>query len=325
MSENPSIVSNRLSKAFQDAAGPIRYGFTNDYMFHAVLQNSKPVLKSLICSLLHLQPGDVRSIVITNPILPGESFDSKEFVLDVEIVLNGNVLLNLEMQVINHHNWTDRSLSYLCRRFDQLRQGEDYANCRPAIHIGFLDFAPFPECPEFYATHKLLNVKNLHLYSDKFTLSVVDLSHIDLATDEDRAYGIDRWARLFKATTWEELKMIAENDSAMTDASECLFMLNTDNLAQKRAQARREYIIHEQAVQKKIEELTAKNKDLSAENKDLSAEIKDLSAEIKNLFAKNKDLSAEIKDLSAIIKSLQAELATYKNAGNSTSPAGDHT
>ena len=119
--------------------------------------------------------------------------------------------------------------------------------------------------------------------------------------------------------------MIAENDSAMTDASECLFMLNTDNLAQKRAQARREYIIHEQAVQKKIEELTAKNEDLSAENKGLSAEIKDLSAEIKNLFAENKDLSAEIKDLSAIIKSLQAELATYKNAGNSTSPAGDHT
>ena len=325
MSENPSTISNRLSNAFRNAAGPIRYGFTNDYMFHAVLQNSRPVLKSLICSLLHLQPGNIRSIIITNPILPGESFDSKEFVLDVEIVLNDNTLLNLEMQVINHHNWTDRSLSYLCRRFDQLRQGEDYANCRPAIHIGFLDFAPFPERPEFYATHKLLNVKSLHLYSDKFTLSVVDLSHIDLATDEDRAYGIDRWARLFKATTWEELKMIAENDSAMTDASECLFMLNTDNLAQKRAQARREYIIHEQAVQKKIEELTAENEDLSTKNKDLSEENKGLSAENKNLFAENKGLSAEIKDLSAIIQSLQAELAVYKNSGNSTPPAGDHS
>ena len=100
--------------------------------------------------------------------------------------------------------------------------------------------------------------------------------------------------------------MIAENDSAMTDASECLFMLNTDNLAQKRAQARREYIIHEQAVQKKIEELTAENEDLSAENKNLSTEIK--------------DLSAEIKDLSAIIKSLQAELAAYKAAEGGTRP-----
>ena len=79
--------------------------------------------------------------------------------------------------------------------------------------------------------------------------------------------------------------MIAENDSAMTDASECLFTLNADSLAQKRAQARREYIIHEQAVQKKIEELTAEN-----------------------------------KNLSAIIESLQAELAAYKAAEDGTRP-----
>ena len=126
--------------------------------------------------------------------------------------------------------------------------------------------------------------------------------------------------------------MIAENDSAMTDASECLFMLNTDNLAQKRAQARREYIIHEQAVQKKLEELTAENKDLSAENKNLSIENKDLSAENKNLLAENKNLSAEIKnlsteikDLSAAIESLQAELAAYKATENGESPASRHT
>ena len=93
--------------------------------------------------------------------------------------------------------------------------------------------------------------------------------------------------------------MIAENDSAMTDASECLFTLNADSLAQKRAQARREYIIHEQAVQKKIEELTAENKNLSAENE---------------------NLSAENKNLSAIIESLQAELAAYKAAEDGTRP-----
>ncbi len=72
-----------------------------------------------------------------------QCYDSKEFILDIEIVLNGDTLLNLEMQVVNQHNWTDRSLSYLCRRFDPLKQGEDYINCRPAIHIGFLDFTPF--------------------------------------------------------------------------------------------------------------------------------------------------------------------------------------
>ena len=30
------------------------------------------------------------------------------------------------MQVDNEHNWTERSLSYLCRTFDQLYQGQPY-------------------------------------------------------------------------------------------------------------------------------------------------------------------------------------------------------
>ena len=95
----------------------------------------------------------------------------------------------------------EQTLSYLCRRFDQLDRGQDYTECKPAVHIGFLDFTPFPKCPEFYATYKLLNIKNQHSYSDKFILSVVGLTQIELSTDEDKAHGIDRWARLFKSTT----------------------------------------------------------------------------------------------------------------------------
>ena len=51
------------------------------------------------------------------------------------------------------------------------------------------------------------------MYSDKFTLSVVNLSCINLATEEDRAYGIDYWAAMFKAKTWEEVKKLAKQIS----------------------------------------------------------------------------------------------------------------
>jgi len=33
---------------------------------------------------------------------------------------------------------------------------------------------------------------------------VLDLSRIDLATEEDKQYQLDYWAALFKAKTWEE-------------------------------------------------------------------------------------------------------------------------
>lgn len=111
----------------------------------------------------------------------------------------------------------------------------------PAIHIGFLDYTLFKECPEFYATHKLINVKNHHIYSDNFILGVVDISRIDLATEEDKAYQIDYWASLFKATTWEEIKMLASGNEYLDEASKTIFQLSADEQIRKRCRDREEY------------------------------------------------------------------------------------
>ena len=90
--------------------------------------------------------------------------------LDIEVLLNNNHIINLEMQMTDQLNWQDRSLSYLCRSFDQLYKGDDYTEAKPATHIGFLNFTPFPDKPEFHACYKLLNLKNHRVYSDKLSL-----------------------------------------------------------------------------------------------------------------------------------------------------------
>ena len=73
------IKTTRLSGDFASATGNIEYGFTNDYMFRAVLQKNKKVLKSLICALLHLKSEEVISVEITNPIVLGETIADKDF------------------------------------------------------------------------------------------------------------------------------------------------------------------------------------------------------------------------------------------------------
>lgn len=130
------------------------------------------------------------SVEITNPIILGEAVTDKEFRLDINVVLNNHILINLEMQIANKLNWQNRSIMYLCRSFDQLNHGQAYTDANPVIHIGFLDYTLFENNPEFYATYKLINVKNHQKYSDSLTLNVVDLSHINLATDEDKKYHI---------------------------------------------------------------------------------------------------------------------------------------
>lgn len=168
---NPlSTASIGADHEWLSATGPLLIPMTNDYLFRALLQRNNQVLKALICSLLHLPIEQVRSVAIINPILLGESIDEKTFFLDVFVVLNNHTRINLELQVINEHNWPERSLSYLCRTFDNLNSGESYSVVKPAIQIGLLDFTLFPEHPEFYSTYQFLNIKNHTIYSDKIRL-----------------------------------------------------------------------------------------------------------------------------------------------------------
>ncbi len=262
-----------ITDALASATGAIEFGFTNDYMFRATLQQSRKVLKALICALLHLNPEDVCSVEITNPIELGKTIDAKEFVLDIKVSLNNHAVINLEMQLNNQQNWEERSLSYLCRSFDQLNSGEDYIKIAPAIHIGFLDFTPFSDTPEFYATYKLLNVKNHRLYSGKFVLSVIDLTKIDLATNEDKEWQIDHWARLFKAKTWEDLKMIAKENDAMQEASETLYSMHCEQTIRDMARAREDALRRENGMKKHIATLEADNERLAHEVAEKEEEI----------------------------------------------------
>ncbi len=280
-------MSNKVNTAsYKTASGPIGYGMTNDYMFRAVLQRNQNVLKFLICSLLHLTLKQLVSVVITNPIKLGEDIDEKTFILDINILLNNNAILNLEMQVTNQHNWTERSLSYLCRNFDQLYQGEDYSIAKPAIHIGFLNFQPFPDHPEFYAKFKLMNEKNGMIYSDKFQLNVIDLTQINLATDEDKAHQIDLWAKFFVAKTWEEIIMLSENNPALSETAQTLYELNADDMIEQKCRARRDYYKQVRTTEKIMTELTTKFEAAATENRALSSENEALKKRIAELEAK---------------------------------------
>lgn len=277
-----------VDTAFQGARGEIPYNMTNDYMFRAVLQSNNKALRGLICSLLHLSESEVISVEITNPIVLGESIASKEFRLDIHLLLNDNTLVNLEMQITNRLNWQNRSIMYLCRSYDQLNKGQEYKKARPAIHIGFLDYTLFAECPEFYASYKLINTRNYQIYSDSLSLYVADLSRIDLATEEDMQLHIDRWARLFKATTWEEIKMIASEDDSLYEAAKTLFYKNSDEEIRMRCRDREEYYEDLRNYERAIAEMADNLKACQAEIARMTDDAKARQAEIERLRAELK-------------------------------------
>ena len=304
---------NNTSTALSDAqeeldtiqvptSGELPVPMTNDYLFRALLQENNKVLCELIRDLLHLDENTTVEAEIQNPIILGESVTDKTFILDILIRLNNSALVNLEMQVINEKNWVERSLAYLCRNFDGLKTGENYLQSSPVYQIGFLNFTLFEDAPEFDASYKLLNEKNHREYSDKLQIKVLDLTQIELATEEDKLYKIDYWAKLFKATSWEEINMLTENKPIINDAAKTVVKLTAEERIRMQCEAREDFLKTQNDVHYYYNTKLAE--------KDAALQEKDVALQEKNVELQEKNVELQEKD--ALIAELQRQLSEKK-------------
>ncbi len=119
-----------------------------------------------------------------------------------------------------------------------------------------------------------MNVKKHYIYNDNFTLNVLDLNQIELATDEDKAFALDYWARLFRAKTWEELKMMAQNNTVFKEARETLYKLNQDDemryLCEMREEGQRIMRTYQSLIKQGENKLAQKDAELAQKNAELA-------------------------------------------------------
>lgn len=230
---------NQISN--QTFTGELPYTLTNDFFFKAFLQKNETALRGLLSALLSKKPEEIISITITNPIQEGDVIDDKNMILDLKVILNDSQIINLEMQVANLGNWPERSLTYFCRMFDQLKFGEDYGDVKKAIHIGIMDFTPkdFPEV--LYSEYFMYNPKTKHKYSDKFNIYMLQLNQLGNPDDEQNMLELYYWAQLFKSRTWEEIQMLAEKNEFIKQSIVTLQELTADEKARMQMDARERY------------------------------------------------------------------------------------
>ena len=265
-----------LPDSIDHLTGPLPFRMTNDVLFHLLFETNPTALRGLICSLLNLEDSDIHSVEVKNPIEFGRTVFSKGFILDLKLLLYNNTSINVEMQVLKSKNWTERSLSYLCRSYDKLNVGEDYFEANTAIHIGILDYDLFPEDEaRFYTTYHLADDVTHKIYTGKFQLSVLYLNHVDKATEEDIACHLDHWAKFFKATTWEDLRMLAEKSPTLKEATKTVYNTTADICAQTMLEAYEEYERVYRTIKREAEEEIAEK---DAEIARLKEEIAALKA-----------------------------------------------
>jgi predicted transposase/invertase (TIGR01784 family) len=299
---------NLTKFSFAEKSGKIIYNMTNDYMFRAVLQKNEKVLRGLIGAILGIDPNKI-TVKIANPVVLGENIDNKDFILDIKVLVNEQLRLNLEMQVLLKPFWNDRSLSYLCRTFNEdLEKGDTY-EIAPAIQVCFIDFSLHRNCPEFFATYMLQNVKNNKIYSDNFKLHVVELNQTHLATDEDKTHELDKWAALFKVQTWEELKAMAETNEYIAEAAQTMYVLSSDKQiieqCRRRKEVEQEHNFYISTIAKQNAQLADKDNQLA----DMGNQIIKKDNQLADMGNQISNMGNQLAEKDALIAELKAQLA----------------
>lgn len=142
---------------------------------------------------------------------------------------------------------------------------------------------------------------------------MLDLTQIDMASDEDKAYGIDTWAAVFKAKTWEELRMAVQSNEYMKDAAETLYELNSDETIRQQCEARRRAEIEEKHMQNKLKKLEEDKENLTREKNELTNEKTELVKEKTELHIKLQNEISETEKWKAKYEQLLATQAEKKN------------
>ena len=283
------------SADWKKKTGMLEFTMTNDYLFRALMQKDEKTLKALVGSFLKVDP-ETLDTEITNPIALGETINDKEYHLDVKVLVDKKKKVNLEMQVIRHEGWIERTLVYACREFDDLNKGDDYKDVLGMWQISICCFDLFEDEPEFFSDFMLVNINNTHqIYSDKFRISNMNLQRIDLATEENKASGLTEWAKLFKAKSWEDLKMLAENNNVIEQAVSSVSQLTEDKRIRdeiwRREDNARIELTNKNAYARAIAKIT-QQQDVIKEQ-DAALKEKDGVIEEKNAVIEEKDATIE--------------------------------
>ena len=134
-----------------------------------------------------------------------------------------------------------------------------------------------------------MDVIQHRIYSSKFAVNVLDLSHIELATQEDKNWNLDFWARLFKAKTWEEMKMIAKDNEYFTEASNTLCDLYADFNVRERCRDREDYELE----QKYLHDTIAQQGDQIIQQESMLAQKDDMLAQKDGMLAQKDEILAQ--------------------------------
>ena len=216
-----------------------RLPLTSDFVFKNVFgrYGNEDILKRFLIAILK---ENITKVTIQNGELPKETKNKKLGILDIRAEIDGNYLADIEMQVEDEDNITERTMYYLSKLYSgQINKKEEYQGMKKTIVIAILNFSYYQRAEYHSIAHmKFETNKNTEerveknfegieqeLVTDKLEYHVIDLKRFK---EKEQATGeLADWINLILGRE-DKIKMVAKKNKEIEKADKVVEEMSQD-------------------------------------------------------------------------------------------------
>ena len=208
---------------------------TNDFIFKKVFGNNKNkgMLIDLLSGILNI---NIHQIEIKAEVdLERDLIDNKEGILDIEAVIDNGITIDIEMQMQDQYNMTERSLFYWSGLYyNGLKSGGNYKKNNRVVTINILNFDIFKEGPY----HKVATIRREYknkLLTNDLEMHFIQIPKFKKEGSEKENKKLWQWLKFIDGQDEKGVKKAMEENKKVKEASDELEYLTGDEAVRRKA------------------------------------------------------------------------------------------
>ena len=285
-----------------------------DVVFQALFgtRGNERILEGLLTEILETKVENVS--LDKNQVLAREMPEDKLGILDLRADIGERISVNIEVQLINPYNISERILYYWSRIYaNEIKSGEDYELLKKTISILIIDFE-LEELKEFKDAHtkwKLLEKRNTK--AEVFKNMEIHIIEIPkwLKNKKETKEGLGSWIEFLTNPESEMVKMEAMKNTKLREAYEKLEDISEDEVTRIRAEIMRKRMLDERNRNRVLGEienrLKDKEKEIDEKEKKVDEKEKKVDEKEKKVDEKEKKVDEKEKKVDEKQKKMEKE------------------
>ena len=236
-------------------------------------EGNQHILQAFLSDILEIPYESINNIIVLNSEIMPENIIEKYSRMDIKMTVDGNRLINVEMQIKDEGDYKDRSMYYLSKLYsNQLKSGDGYGKLNQCISINVLNFILFDEWTDFHSSFRMREDKRNSVLTDNFIAHYFELKKIGKNFDKNNKQEL--WLRLINAETEDELDMLQQTGvKQIQDAVVVLHKMSADEKTRELAEMR-EKALHIEATEKAHARAEGRAEGRAAERAEILANLK---------------------------------------------------